>query len=648
MKKLIQSLRLPYAKVHSKIVSLSRLVNAQLSRLFTLTTIGLAVAGMVGTSRAAGNDLKFKSPDGNIVVTVHAGDHLKYDIAFHRKQVATESALGIIVDGKDLGQNTKFTGAPETSTINKHYPVMGVHSTATDHCLASVIPVSSENMKWELAVRVFNDGVAFRYQVPGTGTRHIDGESSEWNVPIGSRLWWLPAKNTSYESKFQTSIVGEMSLGSEFMAPATLQFPGNTGYGMMTEANLINYSDMSLRLDGTNNVKAFFRNSPKGWDNVGEITSPWRVTLLASDLNTLVNSDIIKNLCPPPAPELANASWIRPGRSAWGWLSCYCAPKLEDQHAWVDNTKKLGWEYYLIDDGWKRWNGGGTNAWAALAEVVQYAKSQNVDIWAWVNADEVFNPKDRMDYFQKAKNIGIVGLKIDFPKPANPIWVNWYEDCLRDAASLQLMVDFHGAVKPTGRERTWPNEQNREAVAGREQGKAPPLHDNTLPFTRYVQGHADFTPTLFMPGRLNGSSYAHELAMAIVYTAPYLCMGDDPAHYLANEATNVLRALPPVWDQTIVLPQSEIGKLTAFARQRGSQWFIGVFNDSTPRQEKISLNFLGKGKYRLVELADNADRNDVFVQTVKTVTRKDALSISLRNVGGYVAWLVPTNDPISK
>jgi len=601
----------------------------------------LAVTCMANTGWAAGSDLQLKSPDGKIVMSLHAGDHLEYDISFHRKQVVANSTMGIIVDGNDLGQNAKFTGSPETSRINEHYPVMGVHSTATNHCVSTVIPISSGSTHWQLAVRVFNDGVAFRYQVPGTGTRHIDGESSEWNVPVGSRLWWQAAKNTSYESKFQTSLVGELSPGLELMAPATLQFPGHAGYGMMTEANLINYSDMSLRLDGTNTFKAFFHNSRKGWDSEGEIISPWRVTLLAANLNTLVNSDIIKNLCPPPSPELANATWIRPGRSAWGWLSCYCAPELADQHAWVDNTKKLGWEYYLIDDGWKRWNGGGDKAWDALAEVVQYAKSQNVGVWAWVNANEVTTPQERMAYFQKAKNIGIVGLKIDFPKPADPVWVNWYEDCLRDAASQHLMVDFHGAIKPTGRERTWPNELNREAIAGREQGKSPPLHDTTLPFVRYVQGHADFTPTLFMPSRLNGSSYAHELAMAIVYTAPYLCMGDDPAHYLVSEATNVLCALPAVWDKTIVLPQSEIGTLAAFARQRGTQWFIGVFNDSTPRQEKISLNFLGKGDYKLVELADDPDRNDSFVQTIKTVTRKDTLSFSLRKDGGYVAWFEP-------
>ena len=203
-----------------------------------------------------------------------------------------------------------------------------------------MIPLTGNGGKnsWQLAVRVFDDGVAYRYRVPGDGMRHIDGESSEWNVPVGSMLWSQNANNTSYESKYETAIVGQLPKDFKFMAPATLKFPGNAGYGMMTEADLINYSDLSLQSAGASGIKAFFHNSTGGWINSGEIVSPWRVTVLAADLNTLVNSDIIKNLCPPPAPELANASWIRPGRSTWGWLSCYCAPKLDDQHSWIDRT----------------------------------------------------------------------------------------------------------------------------------------------------------------------------------------------------------------------------------------------------------------------------------------------------------------------
>lgn len=589
------------------------------------------------------NELTIKSPDGKIRVALRAGEHLSYSVTFYGQPVLGKSELGIIVDGQDLGGNAAFAGKPETKTINETYPTRGVHPVAINHCNVAVVGVASVNTKWQLEVRVFNDGVAFQYRVPGNGSRRINGESTEWNVPVGSILWRQDENNSSYESKFYPDIVGQLPKGMKLMAPATLKFPSDAGYAMMTEANLISYSDMALQASGESSFKALFHYDPDGWSQEGEIVSPWRVTILARDLNTLVNSDIIKNLCPPPSPELANAAWIKPGRSIWHWLTGG-SPKLGEQNSWIDGTKEMGYEYYLVDDGWRDWNGGGDNAWDAMRGVVDYAKSQGVKIWAWVNSKYVFTPEERMAYFKRAKELGIVGLKIDFPHPANTVWVQWYDDTLHDAAAVGLMIDIHGAVKPTGRERTWPNEMTREAISGREQGKNPSVHDTTLPFVRYVQGPADYTPTLLIPKRLDGSSFAHELAMPIVFTSPYLCMGDNPKHYLESDAADVLKALPSVWDETVVLSESKIGKLAAYARRHGNQWFVGAINDTMPRRETVSLNFLGKGNYKLVELADSPSRNDAFVRSERVVTRKDSLALPLRKDGGYVAWLVPNQD----
>jgi alpha-glucosidase len=586
-----------------------------------------------------------KSPDGKIVATVKDGEHLSYSVSFRGTAVLGKSAIGITVDDKDLGQHSAFSAKPEMQRIDEKYPTRGVHPIAVNHCNSASIPLRSGGVKWWLDVRVFDSGIAYRYRVPGSGTRRINGESSEWNVPVGSILWHQNEDNSSYESRYYPDIVGQLPRGLKLMAPATLKFPGEAGYGMMTEANLISYSDMALQATGESTFKALFHYDPDGWSTEGEIVSPWRVTLLTADLNTLVNSDVIKNLCPPPSPELASASWTRPGRSIWHWLTGG-SPKLEEQKSWIDGTKQMGFEYYLVDDGWRNWSGGGDNAWNALAEIVSYAKSQGVAIWAWVDSKYVFTPEDRAAYFKRAKETGVVGLKIDFPKPANAVWVQWYEDVLRDAAAIGLMIDIHGAVKPTGRERTWPNEMTREAISGREQGKNPSVHDTTLPFLRYVQGPADYTPTLLIPKRLDGSSFAHELAMPIVFTSPFLCMGDSPQDYLGSAAADVLKALPCVWDETRVLPPSEIGELAAFARRSNDQWFIGVINNTMPRRETISLNFLGRGFYKLIELADDSNRNDAFMRSERTVTAKDMLVLPLRKDGGYVAWLVPMGSGV--
>jgi len=604
----------------------------------------LCAAGVLAavTGHAAGA-VTVKSPDGHVSVQVQPGERLTYSVEFHHAVVVKTSQMGVTVDGNDLGRKVALAGKPETKEINEHYVTRGVHTNAINHFCSAIIPLTggTQGTSWQLEVRAYDDGVAYRYRVPETGRHHINGESSEWQLPAGTTLWHQSADNRSYEARFVPDIVGQMGTNQHLMAPAALKFPDNAGYGLMTEANLIQYSDMALTSSGPNGFKAVFHDDPDGWDQEGEIISPWHVTLLASDLNTMVNSDLIKNLCPPPPAELADAAWIKPGRSIWHWLSCYCGPELGKQKWWVDRTREMGYEYYLIDDGWRDWNGGGNNAWQAMEEVVAYAKSQNVDIWAWVHAKYVLQPADREAYFKRAKAMGIVGLKVDFPEPASARWVQWYEDVLCDAAANKLMIDFHGAVKPTGRERTWPNEMSREAVAGREQGKSPALHDTTLPFLRYVQGPADFTPTLFMRDRLKGSSFAHELAMAIVFTSPYLCMGDNPTNYLNSVAVDVLKALPSDWDETRVLPGSEIGQIAAFARRSRDQWFIGVINDLTPRHESVALSFLGSGGYRLVELADDPERNDAFIRTERIVTQQDHLPLPLRKDGGYVAWLVP-------
>ena len=610
----------------------------------SLLSICGAILPLTAARGQTGADVTVKSPDGKIVFTLMAGDQMKYSVVWNGKPIIKDAALGISVDGDNLGVKAQADRFPQLQLLDDKFPVRGVHAVGTTRCQSAVMGMTSgEHAKtWNLEVRVFNDGVAYRYNVPGGGKRHVDGESSSWNLPAGTELWYLGGKNRSYEGKFKVAPVGGMEPGAEIMAMATAVLPEGGGYAMMTEANVVNYSDLALMPAPDNSFKAFFHNDQQGWvqESGGPVVSPWRVTLLAADLNVLVNQDVLRSLCPPPSADFSHATYIRPGRSIWHWLTGG-APKLEEQHTWVDGTKQMGFEYYLVDDGWKRWVNGGDSAWDALAELVRYAKTQNVNIWAWVGAGDVHDPKAREEYFEHAKRIGIVGLKIDFPQPANYEWVNWYYETLRDANRLELMIDFHGATKPSGRDRTWPNEMTREAIAGREQGRNPASHDTSLPFTRYVQGNADYTPVLIDPKKLNGCSLAYEVAMGVVYTSPYLCYGDNPKRYLESPAVDVLKNLPSIWDETQVLPCSRIGELAAFARRNQKQWFIGMINGDNAHTETIPLTFLGIGDYRLVELADSPSNNDAFVRSERVVTRSDTLRAPLRKDGGYVAWLQP-------
>jgi alpha-glucosidase len=454
---------------------------------------------------------------------------------------------------------------------------------------------------------------------------------------------WYQTDFGSYEGIFQNTPLESLQ-GRRLPLPITFSLSGG-GFALITEANLVSYSDLGVQATN-HSLRAFFHANQNGWASDEAVIQPWRVTLLARDLNALVNSDLVRNLCPPASNDLAKTTWIQPGRSTWQWWSSG-GPVYSQQHQWVDWTKQLGFEYYLIDEGWRGWKDNGRDDWGCLREVCDYAKTQGVKIWAWVNSNQVSSPATRSNFLDHAVAAGVVGVKIDFEPEANVRWVNWYDDTLRDAAARKLLIDFHGANKPIGRDRTWPNELTRESIRGHEyhilryRRTLPPQHDCILPFTRFVIGAGDYTPTVFNPRELRGFTWARELAQAIVFTSPYLCYADHPQYYLTNSAVDVMKAIPSTWDETVVLPGSEIGKCAAFARRNGNTWFIGVINGTEPTTLDFPLSFLGSGNYQMIQLGDAEGRDDGWQREEKTAKRNDSVHLALRRGGGCVIELKP-------
>ena len=526
-------------------------------------------------------------------------------------------------------------------------PCSAVIREAQNNCRETTVSVrSAAGEVYELDVRAYNDGVALRARLAAKPGRKINGESTEWKLS-GNPVAWFQPDPVNYEGIFQSSPLYDLSGGRRIPLPITFSLPGG-GYALITEANLLNYSDAAVQAGSNYSLRVSFHapSDRNGWATDVALIQPWRVTLLARDLNALVNSDLVRNLCPPASPELAKADWIKPGRSSWQWWSIG-DPLFNDQHQWVDWTKDLGFEYYLVDENWKNWKDNGRDNWACLKEVCDYAKTRGVKIWIWVHCNDVSNPTTRSNFLDRAVALGVVGVKIDFQPEANVRWVNWYDETLRDAAARKLMVDFHGANKPIGRERTWPNEMTRESIRGHEyhilryRRTLPPSHDCVLPFTRYVIGPGDYTPTVFNPKELRGYTWSRELAQAIVFTSPFLCYADHPTNYLNNAAMDVMRAIPSVWDETIVLPGSDIGKCAAFARRSGKTWFIGVMNGPDATTLDLPLNFLGRGQYKMIQLGDAPDRDDAWQREEKSAKRGDFVHLALRRGGGCVIQLKP-------
>ncbi len=329
-----------------------------------------------------------KSPNGEIKIEIRAdaNDQLCWSVQRDGRPVLASAPLGLTVDSNNLGQSVTL-GKPGTSTINEKYPIYGNHSVAVNHCNEAVIPVTcASGVKYELDVRAFDDGAAVRYRIALDDTTHnIAGEATSWSLPLDSHVWAAGYDN-SYEKPYQNGTFDTMPARSQWAPPVTFKL-GENLYVSITEANNDSFPDMGLIRD-ENSLKAFFPASSRGWTQKGSIVTPWRVAIIADGLNALVNSDIVTNLCPPPPAELANADWIKPGRVLWQWWAIG-APMLNDQKEWVDAAKKLGFEYYLIDEGWRNWRAPGKDQWQCLKEVIDYAKTQGVGAIVWVNSSEM-------------------------------------------------------------------------------------------------------------------------------------------------------------------------------------------------------------------------------------------------------------------
>jgi alpha-glucosidase len=234
--------------------------------------------------------------------------------------------------------------------------------------------------------------------------------------------------------------------------------------------------------------------------------------------------------------------------------------------------------------------------------------------------------------------LGITGVKIDFFDHEAKEVIDMYEAILRETAQHHLLADFHGSNKPSGQARTWPNEMVRESVKGMEAIKLldRATHETTIPFTRWLAGPAEYTVMHFGERRKN-TTWSHQIASAAILNAPLLTYAAHPDSILINPAVEIIKSIPSVWDETIVLPESEIGELAVFARRKGSDWFLAVLNGIQSKQIKVPLSFLPKGKYNAVIAADDPSNAASIKMQQSIFNSTEIIDLDLVPGGGYIA-----------
>ena len=602
-------------------------------------------------------EVQVASPDGRVKFTILPNaERVSFTVTFEDATVIEPSGLAMRLDSFDLSAGVVFNDT-ERYTLNETYPWHGAHSTATNHCHGARITMQHDLSltPYTLEVRAFNDGVAYRHIIPGDeNSEHIPDEYSSFVIPAKSIVWYAGLASGHYEDLYDQKDISAVKAGEWSGPPLTIKLPGAAGYAAITEANLVNYSGMGLEADGRRGwIVALGHRHPLNYPFElrygrdegkrlgqpaaikGDITSPWRVVTVGRDLNTLVNSTILPNLCPAPDLELfpqgIKTPWIKPGRAVWRYVDA--GPQgVAGMKEFSQLAGELGFEHHVIEGFWSRWTT------AERKEVVEYSRQRGVGLWFWKHSRSLRTPEERAEFFKMLRDLGVVGAKIDFLDHEHKELVDLYEALLRQAAEHQVMVVFHGANKPTGRERTWPNDAVHEAIKGMEASKLTERarHQAVLPFARYLAGSADYTTMIFNQRR-GDTTEANQIASNVILNSPLQTIAANPQTILAHPAVDLIKSTPSVWDETIVLPESEIGEVAAFVRRRGGTWFLAVMNGPSARTLHIPLSFLPAGIHRSTVVRDREGDAAAVIVDEKVAARGEMLEIKLPAGGGFVA-----------
>ena len=607
------------------------------------------------SQRVKMEQVQVTSPDGNVKLTILPNaERLSFTATLGNTVVIDPSTIVMKLDGYDLSSGVIFKKA-ERYKVDETYPWHGAHNTAVNRCNGARIFLQHDLsfIDYVLEVRVFNDGAAFRHVIPGDeNVSRVPDEYTTFVVPAGSTVWSHDLGG-HYEATYKKQDISEIEAGQWAGPPVTFKLPGDAGYGSITEANLVNYSGMALEAAGRRGlVTGLGHRQPLNYPYelrygreeakrlgkpasiTGTITTPWRLVMVAKDLNTLVNSTIVPNLCPPPDPKLfpqgIETPWIRPGRAVWRYLDGGDR-SFEGMKEFSRLAGQLGFKYHVIEGFWGRWSD------EQIRELVEYSRQQGVGLLFWKHSKELSTPEKREAFFTRLHKLGVAGAKIDFFDHEAKEVIDHYEALCRKAAENQIVVDFHGANKPTGRQRTWPNELVREAVSGMENSslRQRARHETILPFTRFLAGPAEYT-TMHFGDRRGDTTWTHQIASLAIFSAPLLTVAAHPQSILDNPAVDVIKSIPPVWDQTIVLPESAIGELAIFARRTGQTWFLAVMCGPQARTIQVPLSFLSDGQYNASLVRDNKEKADAVVLENMSVNSSDTLTIEMTNGGGFV------------
>ena len=629
--------------------------------------------------------LQTVSKDESNVVRIWKDSSDRYYYSVYRKDAVMVrcSPLGLVTTDNDLSEGLQLDEAATAKTEGKEeYDwVQGSSSHVSKEYTQTAFTLTKGDSKITMIFRVFNDGMAYRYEVDGDinssdEVTEVTSENSSFVLPDDGVIWTMGTSATYEASTYTERTVSSLSSKSESYSPPILgEIPTETGTNwlLLAEANVYNEEEpycasvfqtkskstalqvkfgqyLKQEEDDSYNAKKYSASygpiSSVKMSNV--FHTPWRLAILSDNLEGIANSSLVSDL--NPAAE-GDFSWVKPGTSSWSWWSTTSdAIDYDTMYDYIDYAEETGQQYCLVDFGWELWDDYETK----VKELVAYAEPKGVDLILWYGVNKFDQPHifdlDNADTIEEqfawCEKMGVKGVKVDYLNSDSQFAMRVMYDLAAIAAKHKLVVNYHGCTDPNGENRTFPNILSSEAVMGAEYFKwsngSPVQSLLMLPYARNVIGSMEFTPVCKAVRKVEATD-GFMLAMSVVYESAVQTLAHSAYVYQGYEGSSLLANIPSSWDESKLL-DGYPGESVIRARRKGENWYVGAMTDEA-KTYSVPLDFLDEGEHYYAYIYTDKETGNGIQVDVKEVTSQSTLDFKLQKGGGCAVKL-SKNDPM--
>ena len=641
----------------------------------------------IAVAQARPTERSITSPDGSLKLTVTIDKDIRWSVTDGSTTVIAPSQIAMQVGPEEVWGVNPILRKATTGSIDERIPSpLYKKAEVEDRCTTLTLSFKGD---YAIELRAYDNAAAYRFVSTRKAPYTVKHEVAEFNFEDDNMVYCSYVRSNekksfaeqnynSFEGPYVLEPMSKMGNNRLMYLPVLVDM-GNKKV-CITESDLRSYPGMYLyNSNNDTGLESNFAPVPdkitQGGHNMlqGEVQTakpyiaevagarsfPWRICIVADNDAELLNDDMVFRLSQPNA--IGDTSWIKAGKVAWEWWNNWGLYGVDFQPGinnrtyeyYIDFAARNGIEYVILDEGWS------VNLKADLMQVVpeidvkhlcDYGKERGVGIVLWAGYWALDRDMERV--MKHYSEMGVKGFKIDFMDRDDQPMVEFYERAASTAAKYHLMCDFHGAFKPSGLSRMYPNVVNYEGVNGLEQVKWSTLeeldqvtYDVQIPFIRMVAGPMDYTQGAMMNSQKRGYRYSNaepmsqgtrcrQLAMYVVFESPFNMLCDSPTAYEKEmECTEFIATIPTVWDQTVAM-DGKVGEYCVIARRAGDVWYVGGMTNWDERELELDLSFLGEGNYKVTAFKDGVNANKIARDYSKTESSLEGRTMKVKMAMG--------------